>query len=163
MLIIFSFSVPEALQYIEEKLNVPISRRYYFQVKRLLVEEAERWVIRNFKTKGCYLKFFYNQVDGLKEHQKTMWKLYHDEKISDKDKIDCMVNMYHIVLPRVYALEQQLGADEQGRELLLQRFESRITWTDEERKALEDKEKQRIESIFRSYLFSTDYTYCFIT
>jgi hypothetical protein len=48
---------------------------------------------------------------------------------------------------RVY--EQQLEVDKQGRQLLLQRFDNQINWTDKERKAFEENERQQRDEAAR--------------
>lgn len=57
--------------------------------------------------------------------------------------------MYNTLLPRVYAYEQHLEVEEQGRQQLLHRFDNKINFT-EEKRAMEDKEKMRVEAAKRS-------------
>lgn len=158
--IIFRLTAYEALEYIEEKLGVSISRRYYFYVKRYLEVDAQRWIIKNFETRGVYLRHFHEQVDVVKFLQKNMWEIYHNEKTKDNDRIDAinvltkleedLVTMYNTLLPRVYAYEQHLEVEEQGRQQLLHRFDNKINFTEEEKRAMEDKEKMRVEAAKRS-------------
>ena len=72
--ILWNYSTVEALRYIIQKLGVPISERYYFDVKAKITEENKE-KLRYFKdNKGTiFIEEYMMRIMEIQNYQKDTW------------------------------------------------------------------------------------------
>jgi hypothetical protein len=143
----------EALQYISEKLQIFISRRYYFQIKRKIASETNKHLVYFTKNKDAYLREFYQRIVEIEFLQKKMWELYVNNQKDPEFQLDCikelrmltttLVNLYQI-LPSVTGFEFQYDNNQS----VLLRKDNQINWTEDERKAFEGEANESGEAKF---------------
>jgi hypothetical protein len=138
----------EALQYIKQKLGVSISRRYYFDCKQRIKEDSNNKLKYFAENRDAYLFEFFERIQEIEYLQKELWEIHDNaEKNKNKDpklQLECLrelrqmtitlTDLYN-VLPSIEGFEFQY---ENNNNILL-RKDNRINWTDEERKAFEDR------------------------
>ena len=141
------FSIVEALHYIENKLCVSISERYYFQIKKKVASDSNKQIAYFIKNKDGYLHEFYERIREIEYLQQKLWEI-HDNAEKDYDpklQLECikelrmltmtLVNLYNI-LPNLTGFEFQY--DNNNNTTLL-RKDNRINWTDTEKKAFDNE------------------------
>ena len=149
------FTTVEALQYISKKLHVPISRRYYFQIKRSITSDTNKQLAFFTKNKDAYLYEFYQRIVEIDFLQKKMWELYDNNEKDPEFRLDCikelrmltmtLVDLYKI-LPGISGFEFQYESD--NNQSVLLRKDNEIKWTEDERKAFEEESNDSGEAKF---------------
>jgi hypothetical protein len=149
------FTTVEALQYINEKLHISISRRYYFLVKRRMTNDTHKQLAHFTKNKDAYLHEFYQRILEIEFLQKKMWELYDNNEKDPEFRLDCikelrmltmtLVDLYKI-LPGISGFEFQYESD--NNQSVLLREDNRINWTDAEEEAFDDEANDSGEAKF---------------
>lgn len=101
-------STSEALQYIKDKLRVTITDRYYYVVKKNIVDSAGNQLTYLQKNRNAFLANFFERIHENYRYQRELWEVYHQAK-AEKDKrfqLDCIDKLREVSveLQRLYDL-----------------------------------------------------------
>jgi hypothetical protein len=143
-------STSEALNFIEQKLGVLISERYYFQCKRMIEDDAKKRLTYFTKTRSAYLHEFYERIHEIEFLQKKHWEL-HDKHAAAADnnnaklQLDCIkeLRLLSVTLADLYNMLPLITGFEfesvsRGVGGIILRGNNHINWTEAERKGLDD-------------------------
>jgi hypothetical protein len=151
--ILWNYSTVEVLGYIIQKLGVPISERYYFDVKAKIIE-ANKEKLRYFEdNKGTiFLDEYMKRIQEIENLQKNMWQLHDKNGNSPKIQINCIHELHQLTmalaglytdLPKVMGLARDLQDEIDNKNAILRR-NNKIEFTESEKEALEEEERRRI-------------------
>ena len=101
-------STQEALTLIKEKLRVTITDRYYYVVKRNIIDSAGEQLSYLQKNRNAFLANFFERIHENYRYERELWEMYYEAK-AEKDKrfqLDCIDKLREVSveLQRLYDL-----------------------------------------------------------
>ena len=101
-------STQEALTLIKDKLRVTITDRYYYVVKKNIVDSAGNQLEYLQKNRNAFLANFFERIHENYRYQRELWEMYYQAK-AEKDKrfqLDCIDKLREVSveLQRLYDL-----------------------------------------------------------
>lgn len=78
-------STTEALSYIKDKLKVSITDRYYYIVKKNIIDSTGEQLNYLMQTRNAYLSQYFERIAEQYKLQKELWEMYYEAK-TEKDK-----------------------------------------------------------------------------
>ena len=101
-------STQEALTLIKDKLRVTITDRYYYVVKKNIVDSAGNQLEYIQKNRNAFLANFFERIHENYRYQRELWEMYYQAK-AEKDKrfqLDCIDKLREVSveLQRLYDL-----------------------------------------------------------
>ena len=78
-------STSEALAMIKEKLHVSIAERYFYTVKKNIVDGAGEQVNYLMQNRNAYLSEYFERIAEQRKFQREIWELYYEAK-ADNDR-----------------------------------------------------------------------------
>lgn len=104
--IVLRYTTAESLDYIRHELGVPISERYFFDVKANIKEE-NLYVMEHYNENmhASILSEFMGRIEGIKVLQEEQWSLYHSAD-NTRLKSDILVRLADLskILSQLYEL-----------------------------------------------------------
>jgi hypothetical protein len=150
--ILWNYSTAESLHYIDRKLGISISERYYFNVKQKIVEENNNKLQYYEDNKGTiFLDEYMKRIQEIQYYQKNMWQLHVKSENSPKIQLDCMQQLHQLTvtlaglyadLPKVMGFSKDLQDEVDSKNAILRR-NNRIEWTEAEKEAFAEVERRR--------------------
>ena len=101
-------STSEALALIKEKLRITITDRYFYVVKRNIIDSAGNQLAYLQKNRNAFLANFFERIHENYRYQGELWEMYYQAK-AEKDKrfqLDCIdkLRQVSVELQRLYDL-----------------------------------------------------------
>jgi hypothetical protein len=101
-------STQEALTLIKDKLRITITDRYYFVVKKNIIDSTGDQLAYLQKNRNAFLANFFERIHENYRYQHELWELYYQAK-ADQDKhfqLDCIDKLREVSveLQRLYDL-----------------------------------------------------------
>ena len=101
-------STSESLTLIKEKLRITITDRYFYVVKRNIIESAGNQLAYLQKDRNAFLANFFERINENYRYQRELWEMYYQAK-AEKDKrfqLDCIDKLREVSveLQRLYDL-----------------------------------------------------------
>jgi hypothetical protein len=111
--IVRRYSEHETAIYIKRNLNLDISTREIYRIKRQLRRDSHKWISELAETRDVYINQYHQRIQELEANQRELWMQYHSEHatISEKikaqevlAKITWMITQLYDVLPVISAV-----------------------------------------------------------
>jgi hypothetical protein len=101
-------STQEALSLIKDKLRVTITDRYYYVVKKNIIDSAGQQLVYLQKNRNAFLAYFFERIHENYRYQRELWEMYYQAK-AENDKrfqLDCIDKLREVSveLQRLYDL-----------------------------------------------------------
>jgi hypothetical protein len=82
----------ESLQEIKEKLGVTITPRYFYIVKKNIVDSSGQQLEYLTKNRNAYLAQFFERITEIQRHQRECWQMYEQakEQGDNKFRLECL-------------------------------------------------------------------------
>lgn len=119
-------STTEALAMIKEKLHVSIAERYFYTIKKNIVDKAGEQVNYLMQNRNAYLSEYFERIAEQRKFQREVWELYYQAK-ADNDRnmqITCVKTLQDIsvylttlynLIPNITGLQfESEGIEEHG-------------------------------------------------
>jgi hypothetical protein len=92
---IFGFSTNAALRYITDKLKVKIGERYYYQIRRKILEESET-IIQYYSDNNnfIHLEQFINRITETELMRIKAWQLFNENSDNPKLQLEIMDRLH---------------------------------------------------------------------
>jgi hypothetical protein len=98
----------EALSYIKDKLHVTITDRYYYVVKKNIIDSSGQQLVYLQQNRNAFLSNFFERIHENYRYQKELWEMYHQAKTDNdiKVRLDCIRELREVSveLQRLYDL-----------------------------------------------------------
>jgi hypothetical protein len=98
----------EALAYIKEKLHVSITDRYYYVIKKNIINSSGEQLEYLQKNRNAYLSTYFERIHELYKLQRELWELYYQAKADNDRKVqlDCIQHLKEVsvTLTEIYNL-----------------------------------------------------------
>jgi hypothetical protein len=78
------FTISEALHFIADKLGVPISKTYYFRIKKQIVQDTAEQLHYYEDNKNAFVALYFDRIASGHKIEKELWNTY-DECKEEKD------------------------------------------------------------------------------
>jgi hypothetical protein len=101
-------STQEALTLIKDKLRITITDRYYYVVKKNIVDSAGNQLAYLQKNRNAFLANFFERIHENYRYERELWEMYYQAK-AENDKrfqLDCIDKLREVSveLQRLYDL-----------------------------------------------------------
>jgi hypothetical protein len=101
-------STQEALTLIKDKLRVTSTDRYYYVVKKNIIDSAGQQLVYLQKNRNAFLANFFERIHENYRYQRELWEMYYQAK-AENDKrfqLDCIDKLREVSveLQRLYDL-----------------------------------------------------------
>ena len=70
----------ESLEYIYQKLRVRITDRYFYIVKKNIVDRSGEQLEYLQKNRNAFLSQYFERIAELQKHQREIWEMYYEAK-----------------------------------------------------------------------------------
>src|SRR5918999_3092200 len=80
----------ESLAYIKEKLGVKITDRYFFTVKKNIIDSSGQQLEYLAKNRNLFLSQYFERIAELQKHQREIWSIYEEAKEQGKRKFQLL-------------------------------------------------------------------------
>jgi hypothetical protein len=101
-------STQEALSLIKDKLRVTITDRYYYVVKKNIIDSAGQQLVYLQKNRNAFLANFFERIHENYRYQRELWEMYYQAKAENdiKVRLDCIRELREVSveLQRLYDL-----------------------------------------------------------
>ncbi|CAN5306719.1 hypothetical protein BH18THE2_BH18THE2_09230 [soil metagenome] len=109
-------STYEALEYIRHKMKVSITERYYFVVKKNIIDSAGEQITYLQKNRNAYLANIFERIAEQHKITKELWEMYYSAKDEKERNVqlscirelkDISVNLLniHTIIPGIAGLQ----------------------------------------------------------
>jgi hypothetical protein len=103
----------ESLEYIHQKLKVKITERYFFIIKKNIVDSSGQQLAYLQQNRNAYLANFFERIAELYKHQRETWEMYYKAKEDGDNKfqLECIKHLGEISvsLANLYNVVPNLG------------------------------------------------------
>src|SRR5918999_3129581 len=103
----------ESLEHIQQKLRVKITDRYFFIIKKTIVDNSSQLLTYLQQNRNAYLANFFERIAKLYKHQRETWEMYYDakERGDNKFQLECIKHLgdISVSLADLYNMVPNLG------------------------------------------------------
>jgi hypothetical protein len=105
----------ELLEYIKQKLKVKITERYFYTVKKNIVDSSGEQLAYLQQNRNAYLAQYFERIAEQHKFQREMWEIYQEAKqnndrnlqiqcIKQLEEISCTLTNLYNLLPEIKGL-----------------------------------------------------------
>jgi hypothetical protein len=98
----------EALSYIKDKLHVTITDRYYYLVKKNIIDSSGQQLMYLQQNRNSFLANFFERIHEQYKYQRELWEMYYQAKAENDTKVrlECIRELREVSveLQRLYDL-----------------------------------------------------------